>query len=212
MLCSQVARHQCIAVLPKRRLRRDLHAAEHQGSCEQPVVLITWPVENKGFKTNGANISWWFKEKRLVIARIYSTKEQPLPELQIGWSLAKKCYWSTAYFLNTVSRKSTFYGETGQTVNSIITVEDKSAKSFFLKKSCSDKADWVVAIYSHPLWLAKPEFKPYTTQNTWAFHELFTWHRKHKILHDWNPLLLSQVYFRVVFLYSSSKLLCPFHL
>lgn len=189
MLCSQVARHQCIPVLPKRMLWHDLHAAEHQGNCEQPVLLITRPVENKGFKTNGASISWWFKEKRLVIARIYSTKEQSLPELQIGWSLAKKCYWPTAYLLNTVSRKNTFYGETGQTVNSIITVEDKSAKSFFLKKSRSDKADWVAAIYSHPLWLAKPEFKLDITQNTWAFYEFFTWHRKHKILHDWNPLV-----------------------
>lgn len=87
---SQVARHHCIAILPERRLWHDPHAAEHQRSCEQPVILITRPVENKGFKTNGANISWWFKEKRLVTARIYSTKGQSLPVLQ-RWPYLAKC-------------------------------------------------------------------------------------------------------------------------
>lgn len=67
------------SLFPERRLGHDLHAAEHQGSREQPVILITRPVENKGFKTNGANISWQLKEKRLVIARIYGTKGRSLP-------------------------------------------------------------------------------------------------------------------------------------
>lgn len=66
------------SLFPERRLGHDLHAAEHQGSCEQPVILITRPVENKGFKTNGASISWQFKEncqnlwyKRTAFASIF---------------------------------------------------------------------------------------------------------------------------------------------
>lgn len=166
---SQVARHRCIAILPERRLWHDPHAAEHQGSCEQPVILITRPVENKGFKTNGANISWWFKEKRLVVARIYGTKGQSLPVFQRWSSPAKKCNCPTSELLSAVSRKSIFYGGTGQTVHKIITVDNKSAKSFFLKKSHSHKASWMAAIYSPPLWLAKPEFKCDTSHNTLAF-------------------------------------------
>lgn len=166
---SQVAGHQCTAVLPERRLWHDLRAAEHRGSCEQPVILITWPVENEGFKTNGANVSWWFKGKRSVIARIYGTKGQSLPVFQRWSSLAKKCSCPTSELLNAISRRSTFYRGTGQTVHSIITVDNKSVKSFSLKKTHFDKARWMAAVYSPTLWLAKPVLKRGTTHSTLAF-------------------------------------------
>lgn len=54
-------------------------------------------------------------------------------------------------------------------LHNIITVDNKSVESFFLKKTHFDKARWMAAVYSPTLWLAKPVLKRDTTHSTLAF-------------------------------------------
>lgn len=52
--------------------------------------------------------------------------------------------------------KTLLYRWTGHSIHCIFTVDNRTAK----QQIHSDKPSWMAAVYSCPLWLTKPEFKP----------------------------------------------------
>lgn len=158
LLCSdsQVARRQCTAILPERRLWHDPHAAEHQGSWEQPVILITRPVENKGFETSRANISCWFKERKFVIAWIYGIKGQSLPVFQSAIGL-HQCF--SILFLGKAlftERLDRLYTLQLQWITKVLN------HSFWRKPTLTKPGEWLLST----LLPFDSQFRCDTTQNT----------------------------------------------